>query len=98
MAMYECADCKAHHPAPRLYWNHFGQFCRCPMCGSFKAVRLKRRDRVDAMNTGFLHLLERLFGGKLYHCRFCRVQFYDRREPAPPRENSLVAEVQRAAQ
>ena len=31
------------------------------------------------MHTGLLHLLERLAGGALYHCCFCRIQFYDRR-------------------
>jgi hypothetical protein len=31
------------------------------------------------MHTGFLNFLERRFGGRLYHCRYCRIQFYDRR-------------------
>jgi hypothetical protein len=31
------------------------------------------------MHTGLLHLFERLAGGRLYHCCFCRLQFYDRR-------------------
>jgi hypothetical protein len=35
------------------------------------------------MFTGFLNFMERLGHGRLYHCRFCRVQFYDRREPQP---------------
>jgi hypothetical protein len=43
---------------------------------------LKERDRIDPMNSGLLNLLERMTGGKLFHCRFCRVQFYDRRSRA----------------
>jgi hypothetical protein len=43
-------------------------------------VKLKHPDRIDRMHTGFLNLVERLAGkGKLFHCRWCRLQFYDRR-------------------
>jgi hypothetical protein len=32
------------------------------------------------MHGGFLNLLERLISkGRLFHCRWCRLQFYDRR-------------------
>jgi hypothetical protein len=31
------------------------------------------------MFTGVLNMLEKAAGGKLYHCRFCRIQFWDRR-------------------
>jgi hypothetical protein len=34
------------------------------------------------MNGGFLNLLERMSGGVIYHCKFCRLQFYDRRKSA----------------
>jgi hypothetical protein len=34
------------------------------------------------MYTGLLNLLERMAGGKLYHCRYCRIQFWDRRRLA----------------
>jgi hypothetical protein len=46
-------------------------------------VRLKERDRIDRVHGGVLNLLERLAGGgKLHHCRWCRLQFYDRRQLA----------------
>jgi hypothetical protein len=36
------------------------------------------------MHGGFLNLMERLVGkGRLFHCRWCRLQFYDRRPLAP---------------
>ena len=38
------------------------------------------------MRRGFLNFVERLANGRLYHCRFCRVQFYDRRDFVPVRE------------
>lgn len=32
------------------------------------------------MHWSFLTLLETIFsGGKLFHCHYCRIQFYDRR-------------------
>jgi len=39
-------------------------------------------DRIDPMQTGLWNMIERMMGAHLYHCRFCRVQFYDRRPPA----------------
>jgi hypothetical protein len=83
LAIYECRDCHEINHAPRRFRLHFGEFCRCPRCGTFRVVRLKKRDRIDPMDRGFLHLLERMAGGQIYHCRYCRVQFYDRRQLAP---------------
>jgi hypothetical protein len=45
--------------------------------------RLAERDHIDHMYRHPLSLLQRLLGGKLYHCRYCRIQFYDWRRPAP---------------
>jgi hypothetical protein len=56
---------------------------RCPRCGTHRLTKLKERDRIDKMETGFLNLLERLMNGQLYHCRFCRIQFFDRRKYSP---------------
>ena len=35
------------------------------------------------MERGLLNKLEKLAHGKLYHCKFCRIQFWDRRELEP---------------
>jgi DNA-directed RNA polymerase subunit RPC12/RpoP len=83
MAIYECRKCEREEFAPRRYRYHLGQNTRCPVCGSFRVVKLKHPDRIDRMHTGFLNFLERISGkGKLFHCRWCRLQFYDRRELA----------------
>jgi len=82
LAIYECRDCDVEKFYPRRYMHHFGPYCRCPLCGTLRVTRLKSRDRIDPPHTGFLNFLERLVGGKLYHCRYCRVQFYDRRNLA----------------
>ena len=64
---------------PHRYQFHLGPECRCPRCGTYRVTKLRERDKIDRMSDGFLNLLERMWGGRLYHCCFCRVQFFDRR-------------------
>jgi DNA-directed RNA polymerase subunit RPC12/RpoP len=83
MAVYECRTCKREEFAPRRFRYHFGPSCRCPLCGTYRVVRLKQPDKIDRMHGGFLNFLERLISkGRLFHCRWCRLQFYDRRRLA----------------
>jgi len=82
MAIYDCKQCHNEERVPRRFRLHFGKAARCPLCGTYRIIRLKERDGIDRMHKGFLHLMERLAGGQLHHCRFCRVQFYDRRRLA----------------
>ncbi len=86
MAIYECRTCEREEFAPRRYRYHLSDHTRCPVCGSYRVVRLKHPDRIDRMHTGFLNFLERIAGkGQLFHCRWCRLQFYDRRSLADPK-------------
>ena len=80
MAIYECPKCKNEKFVSRRYRYHLGPSCRCPECGTYRVVRLKQPDKIDRKHGGFLNLLERIAGGgRLFHCRWCRLQFYDRR-------------------
>jgi hypothetical protein len=36
------------------------------------------------MQKGPINFAQFLFGADLYHCRYCRVQFYDVRKPVAP--------------
>ncbi len=91
MAIYQCRNCDREEFVPRRYTYHFGANCRCPICGTFRVTKLKERDRIDRMHSGFLNLMERLSGGQLYHCRFCRLQFFDRREKMEPKAAEAAA-------
>jgi hypothetical protein len=91
-AIYHCKNCDIEEYVPRLFQYHFGKYCRCPRCGTFRLTKLKERDKIDSMHTGFLNLMERMSGGKLLHCRYCRLQFYDRR----PRASESTEEQQQA--
>jgi len=80
MAIYECQKCEREEFVPRRFRYHMGPSCRCPVCGSHRVSRLKAPDRIDRFHGGFLNLMERIASrGKLFHCRWCRLQFYDRR-------------------
>jgi DNA-directed RNA polymerase subunit RPC12/RpoP len=72
---------------PRHYRFHLGPSARCPRCGTYRIAKLRGPDRIDPMASGFLNWLERRSGGRLYHCCFCRVQFYDRRGLATETRN-----------
>ena len=79
LAIFECRHCQTEESFPRAWAMHLGDAVRCSKCGTFRVTRLKEPDRIDKMHTGFLNFLERIAGGRLYHCRFCRLQFWDRR-------------------
>jgi hypothetical protein len=36
------------------------------------------------MHSGPINLVQRALGADLYHCRYCRLQFYDLRGPVVP--------------
>jgi hypothetical protein len=92
MAIYECRKCEREQFVPRRFRYHFGPSCRCPECGTYRVVRLKLPDKIDRRHGGFLNLLERLISkGRLFHCRWCRLQFYDRRRVAAQAEAGRTA-------
>ena len=41
MAIYECQKCEREELVPRRYRYHLGPSCRCPVCGTYRVVRLK---------------------------------------------------------
>jgi DNA-directed RNA polymerase subunit RPC12/RpoP len=79
LAIYECKDCHAEDNLPRAHQLHRGKAARCPKCGTYRLVKLKEPDHIDPMHSGLLNMLERWVGGRLFHCRYCRIQFWDRR-------------------
>ncbi|HWC97189.1 MAG TPA: hypothetical protein VG456_10575 [Candidatus Sulfopaludibacter sp.] len=88
MAIYACKDCEAEEFVPRRFRHHLGPLVRCPSCGTYRVVKLKERDKIDPMYAGFLNWLEGMAGGRLFHCRYCRCQFWDRRQLAAESHSS----------
>jgi len=94
MAIYGCPKCQTEEFVPRRYTYHLGEHARCPRCGSFRPSKLRELDKIDKMNWGILNLWEQMAGGRLYHCCFCRIQFYDRRSLAEKRRGPETIEVE----
>ena len=59
-------------------------YATCPRCGTDRLDRLKRIDEIDRVSKLPWSALQRFLGGKLYHCRSCRLQFHDCRKQLPP--------------
>ena len=95
LAIYECRDCHSEESVPRRFRYHFfGPNCQCPRCGTLRVTKLRDRDHIDPMVGGVLNLMERLAGGNLYHCCYCRLQFYDRRKMLPRGPQEPVPEAE----
>lgn len=84
IAMYECQRCHTRKPEPRWYSLYLGHFPRCPRCGTYRLTRLVTRDKIDSMQRGLLNFVQHACKADLYHCRYCRIQFYDVRKPVAP--------------
>src|SRR5438105_3754751 len=60
---------------------------RCPDCRTTRLKVLKEIDRIEKLyGTALMNRMRARRGDTIYHCVFCRLQFYDPRKPnsAPP--------------
>lgn len=80
MAVYKCRECGARGIHPRWYLWYFDGPARCPLCGTEKLRRLAELDRIDPLIWNLYRPFASFpsFAMHLCHCRFCRIQFYDR--------------------
>ena len=80
MGIFECRQCKESRKIPRRYTYYLSKAVRCPLCGTYRLRALLEPDRIDRMHNNPMTVLHRIIGDcRLYHCRYCRIQFYDRR-------------------
>ncbi len=86
-AVYRCANCSAKQKEPLQTVSPLTRYAHCPRCGNPSPVVRSRPDKIDRMIHGPLRLLHRLLGGTLYHCIYCRLQFYDLRKKKPAAES-----------
>ncbi len=75
---FRCEKC-GQRVRTALFSFRYVRYVKCPCCHSVDLTALKRRDGIDRMQKGLLNFVQRISGGKLYHCWFCRLQFYDTR-------------------
>lgn len=87
----ECTVCHERVAGVREYRYLLGPSARCHKCGTYRITRLQRPDHIDPMYRDLLSLTQRLFPDKrIYHCRFCRIQFWDRRPLQEEVQNSAT--------
>lgn len=78
-ACFTCRRCNADNRTYRIIFQFLQRYVDCPRCGTVDLSKLRSIDKIDSMTKNpFRHLI-RLFGGSLYHCGYCRYQFYDLR-------------------
>ena len=82
MGVFECPQCKEIKRVARRFTYYLGEEARCPLCGTYRLRVLAERDHIDRMLKNVVNMWERWMGGRIFHCRYCRVQFYDRRRLA----------------
>ncbi|MGA3078016.1 MAG: polymer-forming cytoskeletal protein [Bryobacteraceae bacterium] len=65
---------------------------RCPSCGSERLQLRTERDHIDRLYQTPSDMVRRLFVAdmQLYHCRVCRLQFYDTGQAAQPAVQSTA--------
>jgi len=81
---YRCDSCSARYHVTFSSRLQLARYAKCPKCRYQDISHLKRVDKIDKMRGGLFNFVHRILGGKLYHCWFCRLQFYDFR---PRRDN-----------
>jgi DNA-directed RNA polymerase subunit RPC12/RpoP len=82
---YRCQGCGARYHVTLGSRLNLARFAKCPKCRYQDITALKRIDKIDRMRRGLFNFIHRILGGQLYHCWFCRLQFYDFR---PRKENT----------
>lgn len=87
-ACFICGACGAEVRKYRSLFQFLQPYVDCPLCGTVDLGKPRSRDRIDRLTRNpFRHILHWL-GAPLYHCHFCRYQFYDYRprhaKPARP--------------
>jgi len=68
---------------------YYDEVAECPECGTTRLVPRKRRDPIDRYPRGLLAWFRRKTGATLYHCIFCRLQFYSKRPLAAPQPEKI---------
>jgi hypothetical protein len=52
----------------------------CPCCATAQVLTLESKSLADRVVRAPWSFLQQKLGGTLYHCEFCKVQFYDCRK------------------
>jgi predicted RNA-binding Zn-ribbon protein involved in translation (DUF1610 family) len=74
---YQCHDCGARVYEPNLLWIDMRSYASCPSCGTWKITLRSKPDPIEKVYSSPSNFIKRIFGNKLYRCRYCRLQFHE---------------------
>lgn len=80
--VFKCRACGLRVGEKYHFFLNFGPDARCPRCGTTQLDKRNTRDKIDKLIKTPTSMVHALLGGYLYHCVFCRIQFYDVRKRA----------------
>jgi uncharacterized Zn finger protein len=75
--VFRCHNCNHRVGARHDFFKQFSRTTLCPRCGNLDVEKRRTKDRIDKLIHTPFSTLNRLLGGNLYHCVFCRLQYYD---------------------
>jgi ribosomal protein L32 len=78
--VFECGQCGERQTSGGWLLIDRGKHACCPSCGSYRVTLRNTPDKIDRMYSSPSNFIYRLFGGALFKCRYCRLQFYDLRK------------------
>jgi predicted Zn finger-like uncharacterized protein len=91
LAIFKCPKCDDRFYLRRKFLGIFGRYVQCPKCGTMNLSKFKNIDRIDRVNKNPFRLALSIVGAPLYHCTFCRLQFWDWRSRDPEAEKERAA-------
>jgi hypothetical protein len=77
--VFKCKKCEARSGAKFHFYFYLSRHCKCPRCGTEDVEKRTGRDKIDKVIRTPVSMLQGLIGAQLYHCVYCRLQFYDLR-------------------
>jgi len=77
--VHKCRECESRVRTKHRLLEYVSGPAKCPHCGDREIQRRSTRDKIDRTLRTPFSVVQSLLGGQLYHCGFCRIQFYDLR-------------------
>jgi len=85
--LLQCRKCGNEAQTLREFTLKPTAIVQCPQCHTLKVSRRIAPDKIDPVIKSFWSIVQGLLGGRLYHCNYCRIQFYDLRHSVKPPAN-----------
>ena len=93
---YRCAECRSRVRVTKWRSLLDRRYVCCPRCKGHDVQVLPRIDPVEHLDRHLHRFVHKWLGAPLFYCRFCRLQFFDRRPRS--KDGPLKKELQPASE